>query len=645
MAIQKFLTLVSGTFRLKSANDSSAGSGDAGKIVALDSNGLLATNMIPDYSNLAMINAGNSWSTAQLPATAGTIDLGSTSLPFRNLYVRGAGANYMQITTASLNGNRVFTLPNANCNPVQPSTAVANQFITGIDANGLISRAQPSSADLSDSSNLPLLNATNTFTANNTFRHIFPQTAATYSLGTSSLPWQNLYLRTSGTNYISIGTAALSGVRAFTLPNADCNPIQPSTAVANQYMTGIDSNGLISRAQPASADLSDSSNLPLINAANVFTNNNNTFRNLLPAAAASYSLGSTTLPWQNIYLRNSGSNYMIFTTAALTGNRGFTLPNANCNPVQPATGSAGQFVTGIDSSGVLSFDTPSAPTVLVGNCFDGRLTLSSNTPVTTSDVTGASLYYTSYKGNKLSHWNGTSEEIHTFSQITRSLSGLTANTNYDAFVYDSNSDGIDDTIDLVAWTNNTTRAIAISYQNGIPTKTGATSRTYVGTIRITATTGQCADSLAFRYVWNCFNRVVRPLSSINTATSYAYSTKTWRQFNGGTGAIQLNLVVGLAEDAITVGATAFFGTSNANRGAYVGIGVNSTSTNSAQLTGNNTLNQLAPQSIRADYTGIPSLGLNNIYPLEAGNGSTTTTFYGTGNDSFASPGITATYPM
>lgn len=41
MAIQKFLTLVNGIFRLKSANDSSAGSGDAGKIIALNADGLL----------------------------------------------------------------------------------------------------------------------------------------------------------------------------------------------------------------------------------------------------------------------------------------------------------------------------------------------------------------------------------------------------------------------------------------------------------------------------------------------------------------------------------------------------------------------------------------------------------------------------
>lgn len=43
------------------------------------------------------------------------------------------------------------------------------------------------------------------------------------------------------------------------------------------------------------------------------------------------------------------------TATTPTANRTFILPNANSNPVQPAAGSAGQVVTGINSSGVISF--------------------------------------------------------------------------------------------------------------------------------------------------------------------------------------------------------------------------------------------------------------------------------------------------
>jgi hypothetical protein len=48
MPAAKYLTLISGIRSLVSAKDSSAGAGDAGAIVALDANGKLASNMMPN---------------------------------------------------------------------------------------------------------------------------------------------------------------------------------------------------------------------------------------------------------------------------------------------------------------------------------------------------------------------------------------------------------------------------------------------------------------------------------------------------------------------------------------------------------------------------------------------------------------------
>lgn len=48
MAAQKFLTIIAGIRSLVSAKDSSAGAGDAGAIVALDSAGKIASNMMPN---------------------------------------------------------------------------------------------------------------------------------------------------------------------------------------------------------------------------------------------------------------------------------------------------------------------------------------------------------------------------------------------------------------------------------------------------------------------------------------------------------------------------------------------------------------------------------------------------------------------
>jgi hypothetical protein len=68
---------------------------------------------------------------------------------------------------------------------------------------------------------------------------------------------------------------------------------------------------------------------------------------------------------------------------------------------------------------------------------DGRLTLTSGSPVTTADVTAATtLYYTPYTGNSISLFDGTSTwTVRTFSELSLSLSGYTANTNYDIYAF------------------------------------------------------------------------------------------------------------------------------------------------------------------------------------------------------------------
>jgi hypothetical protein len=74
-----------------------------------------------------------------------------------------------------------------------------------------------------------------------------------------------------------------------------------------------------------------------------------------------------------------------------------------------------------------------------------------------------------------------------FSEVSASLSGLTPNTNYDVLGY-NNSGTL--ALDLVAWTNGTTRATALARQDGVLVKSGATTRRYLGTLRTTGTTGQ-----------------------------------------------------------------------------------------------------------------------------------------------------------
>ena len=90
---------------------------------------------------------------------------------------------------------------------------------------------------------------------------------------------------------------------------------------------------------------------------------------------------------------------------------------------------------------------------------EGRLTLTSATPVTTADVSAATTaYYTPYIGNSIALYDGSSAWAnYTFTEISISLVGLTASRPYDIFAYNS---GGTVTIETLVWTSTTARATA-----------------------------------------------------------------------------------------------------------------------------------------------------------------------------------------
>src|SRR3990167_10501799 len=165
---------------------------------------------------------------------------------------------------------------------------------------------------------------------------------------------------------------------------------------------------------------------------------------------------------------------------------------------------------------------------LIAQLFQARLTLTTVTPVTTADVTAATtVYLTPYKGSYIGLYDGTSWQAYTLTEISIAVPATTS-TMYDLYVYDSSGTL---TLEAVAWTNDTTRATALALQNGVYCKTGTLTKRYVGSFRTTGSSGQTEDSLAKRYVWNYYNRVVRQLRVIEATDTWAYSTNTIRQAN------------------------------------------------------------------------------------------------------------------
>lgn len=264
-----------------------------------------------------------------------------------------------------------------------------------------------------------------------------------------------------------------------------------------------------------------------------------------------------------------------------------------------------------------------SPTGSVNNF---RLTLTSNTPITTSDVTAAgTLYLTPHGGNQISLYDGSVWRLYSSAQVSISLAAITTGKPYDVF---AEYTGGAVTLSLTAWTNDTTRATALTTQDGVLVKTGDLPKRYVGTIYPSGA-GTTEDSAAKRYVWNYYNRILRRMQVTESADSWTYTTATFRQANGNT-ANQLDFVIGVSEAPVSAQVQiSMFNASNVE--AIVGIGLDSTSVLATGFIGGrlNTTTTPLPSGI-CTWIGHPGIGLHYLAWLEYSDGTGSSTWYGDG---------------
>jgi len=307
--------------------------------------------------------------------------------------------------------------------------------------------------------------------------------------------------------------------------------------------------------------------------------------------------------------------------------------------------SAGTFSGTIRLYGVVK-NTPAGTTLGLPSTTQGRLTLTSGTPVTTSDVLAATtVYFTPFRGNHISLYYNSMWGDFVFSEVNVAVPATTS-TPFDLFAYWSGSAVV---LETVNWTNSTTRATAIAYQDGIPVKSGDSTRKYLGTGCTTGVSGQTEDSErgtvsmtgGNRLLWNYYNRVSRNISVIDTTNNWVYSTATWRQANAGAGSgNKVQCVIGIAEELLEVVVQGLESDTVASTPA-IGVGIDSTTVNSAKtfVNGSSSLNGL---TLVAFYRGYPVVGLHNINWLEIGSGSGTTTWYGNAGATQVQSGMQAT---
>lgn len=238
-----------------------------------------------------------------------------------------------------------------------------------------------------------------------------------------------------------------------------------------------------------------------------------------------------------------------------------------------ATAPTNRRLLGVADSTSTLILTPNPPQVIQHWVNDFRLTLTTALPITTADVlAGTTIFCTPLTGNRIDLPDSNGNPVRVTSAEFSIAVPATTSQMYDIFVY--NNAGVA-TLELLAWTNDTTRATAVvRTTNGRYLKSGDNTRMYLGSFRTTTVSGQTEDSGVKRYLWNYYNRVSRVLQRYEPAASWNYTTATVRQANANV-LNQVDIVTGIAESVIDLALTT---AASGSTTASAGIGENSTTT-------------------------------------------------------------------
>jgi len=250
----------------------------------------------------------------------------------------------------------------------------------------------------------------------------------------------------------------------------------------------------------------------------------------------------------------------------------------------------------------------------------GRLTLESGVPVSTTDqIAKTTIYYTPYIHNTVPLWDGAKWVPTIFAQTDLPLGTLTSGKPYDVFAYlDAGALGLE----LLAWTNDTTRATAVTLQDGRYCKDGDKTRLLLGTFYTTSTT-TTEDSKTKRYVWNAGNQARRELTITDTAAHAISSVSTPREWNN-LQTTRVRFIAGIPS-RMAADFSARFTNSLANSNTFVWIDANGVESTTVNV--NMTFAGVLFLRGAGVFTSVA--GLNTVRLLEANfNAVSTTLDYG-----------------
>lgn len=291
----------------------------------------------------------------------------------------------------------------------------------------------------------------------------------------------------------------------------------------------------------------------------------------------------------------------------------------------------------------------------------GRLTLTSGTPITITDVTGATtVYYTPAVGRYVPLWNGSSFAMtdtggELSNDTTASSTGkagpaaVASDKVYYMMVWSDSG-----TIRLTrspAWASDTNpgtgagtaeiQTVQGFYTNKYDITNGplAGYGTIVGAVRSNGSS-QIVDSVLFRWVSNIYNQSPRKVRVVETTDTWASSAGAWRYVNNSS-ANRADMLFALDGQAVSLAATLSATTSATTPYIICGIGIDWTSgdpTDTLTMAPSLTATSAAVPA-PCFYVGYPGRGRHYFAWLEFAS-SAAITFIGDGGSTSLQNGLT-----
>ncbi len=291
----------------------------------------------------------------------------------------------------------------------------------------------------------------------------------------------------------------------------------------------------------------------------------------------------------------------------------------------------------------------------------GRLTLTTAVPITTAAVSGATtVYYTPHIHDRIKLYDGTRWKWYSFTEMSQTLADTTkspaataATKNYDMFVWDDagtlrctrgplwDTGGGSNTARGTGAGSTELEFFQGRWVNKIAITNGPAARRglYVGSIA-TDGSNQVNDNLTKRQLYNLYHQVLRPMLVVESTDFWTYTTASYRQANANT-ANQFEVMTGLVRQpvAVEVHTIASNNTGGTVNGA-AGIGVDSTTVDSAQIKQSATLATASKtESISAFYRAYPSVGRHTYAWLERSDATGTTAWIGDSGVTYIQTGM------